>query len=238
MLNKSILLNLNIAKNDMSALLGLTITCMVLYVVCASALLFPALLFLLAALILYFVFFIRIANKVCFRSFFDEEGIMYMTLPIPAKEMVLSKVLAVGGCMALVQIILVTGSVAGAFAAGGNAQDFITTLVTDLPAMDGTPLKMALAFALMPLQTLAACLFSASFILAVFLKIGMKKKRLVPCWIIYWAGNALLNWGLEQAMAKIAGSSLYTFISFIVYFLLLCLLVRYCVKSLEENYNG
>ena len=66
MLNKSILLNLQIAKSDMGTLLGITISCMVLYLVAASVLFFPALMFLLIALVLYIIFYIRIVNKICF----------------------------------------------------------------------------------------------------------------------------------------------------------------------------
>ena len=238
MLNKSILLNLQIAKSDMGTLLGITISCMVLYLIAASALFLPALMFLLVALVLYIIFYIRIVNKLFFHSFFDEEGILYMTLPISAKDMVWSKILAVAGYTTLIQLLLLAGIVGGAFTAGVNAGDLLYTLSSSIPSLDGTPVETALALGLLPLHTLAAALFSSSFLLAVFLKVAMKRKKLLPCWIIYWIVNGLLNLGVEQISGDGTASLGAMIISILVYMMIFALCARYCVKCLEERYNG
>lgn len=241
MLNKAILLNLHIAQGDMRTLLGLSITALVLMFAGMAGMFFLSIFLVPIILICYFIFYIRIANKVFFHSFFDDAGAMYMTLPIPAKDMVLGKVLAVSGYMTLIQLLLLAGVIAEMVIFKGSNYDLLTALTGDMELLTGTPAEVASVFGLFPVSAFTSCLFSSSFLLAFFLNLGMKKKKLLTCWIAYGVVNGVLGSGLDQ-LAKLFedvsfGSAINTCISSVVYLSITVVLIRYCVKQLEEKYD-
>lgn len=241
MLNKSILLNLRIAKNDMATFLGLCITYIVLTLASLGGMFFLSFLLLPVGLVCYIVFYIRIANKVFFTSFFDDEGAMYMTLPISARDMVLGKVLAVSGFMTTILILLMTGLLAALFLTQGNSYDLLTALTEEMTLLEGSAPELALAFGLYPINTFSASLFCSSCLLAIFLKVGMKKKSRILCWVAYVIIFGIVNLGLDQiatVMGNLSfGSVISTLLSTVFYFGAAGLLIRYSVKNLEERYN-
>jgi len=244
MLNKSILLNLGIAKDDMVTLLGLSVSFMVLALFGVAIEFLPAILLLFIGLICYIVFYVRVVNKVFFRSFFEEEGTMYMTLPISAENMVWGKALAVSGYFTVVQLVLLTGMIAGLFIIGWKLgftiEDLQASVFNELLSLGGTPVEMALTFGLMPLSIFAVSFFSASFILAIFLKFGMKKIKLLPCWLIYFLIFGIVSTILDQVIIGLLVESIFDFAVSAAAAVLIHLaagwfLVRYCIKQLKRG---
>jgi len=240
MLNKSVLLNLRIAKSDMSTFLGLCITFLVLMLAGMGGMFFLPVFVVLIALVCYIVFYIRIANKVFFTSFFDNESTMYMTLPISAKDMVLGKVLAVSGYMTLIYLLLLVVLYAELILMQGNHYDLLTSLTGDMTLVEGTPAELAMVSGLFPVSAFSASLFNSSFLLAIFLKMGMKKQKLFTSWIVYGIVRTGLNSLLEQIgklFREIAfGAAIETLLSTLVYFAAAWFLIQYCTKNLEEKY--
>ena len=105
MLNKSILLNLRMAKNDMGILMGVLICFLVLLLIGINSFAFPVMGCLSIYLIARIVIYIRVVNKVFFQGFIEQEGTMYMTLPIPARDMILGIMLTVSGCFFLIDML-------------------------------------------------------------------------------------------------------------------------------------
>ena len=241
MLNKSILLNLHIAKNDMGALFGVCVTCLVLTLMGLGGMFFLWLLLLPVLLVCNIIFYVRIVNKVFFRSFFDEEGTMYMTLPVSAKDMVLGKILAVTGYMTFIQIVLLGGMITALAVFGEDVTGLVSTLAEDFLLTKGTPAEMAVFLGILPLSIFLTTLFSSSFLLTVFLKMGMRKTKLLVCWIIYGVTYTALTFVLGQAGKLFEGISFGTAIDSClgsaVYLVISVVLIRYCVKQLEEKYS-
>ena len=241
MLNKAILLNLRIGKKDMDAGLGVILAMMFLYLVTANSLFFPSTIFLLIAVIVYQVFYIKVVNKVCFSSFFDDEGIMYMTLPIPAKTMILGKIFAVSFFETMASFLLLGGIILALFLTGVSFDAFMTAFAVNLPSLQGGQMETTIAFGLIPLSVFVASVFSSALVLTIFLKFGMKKKKLLPCWIVYFLLHGAFNLAIEQ-MEKLLedvtfGIVINDCMSLVIYLLLSVLLVRYCVKCLSERYD-
>lgn len=242
MLNKSILLNLRMIKSDMGTAVGLMIICAVLYMFASGSIFFPGgTVVLLATLLVYIIFYIRVVNKICFRSFFDDEGSMYMTLPISAKETVLGKVLTIAGFSTFMQVLLIAGMMLFLFFTGVSTDSLLSSLAADLPPLDESRLETSIAFGLMPISVFASCLFSATLILTVFLKLGLQKKKLLPCWIIYFIISKAVIFVIEQ-IGKLfddisLGIVLDEMIGILFYLVITSLLVKYCVKNLEERYD-
>lgn len=241
MLNKSILLNLRIAKSDMSTLLGLTVTALVLLMAGMGGMFFLSLFIIPVILICYIIFDIRISNKIFFHSFFDDEGTMYMTLPIPARDVVLGKVLAVAGYMTLMQALLIMGMLAIIVVFKGSNYDLLTTLTRDITLLEGSPAEVAVVFGMYPVSTFISCLFSSAFLLAIFLKVGMKKKNLLFCWAVYGVVWGILNSGLEQIGKQFGeltfGSAIDALVHSVIYLAAALFLIRYSIRVLEEKYN-
>lgn len=241
MLNKSILLNLNMVKQDMGTLAGVLICFLVILLIGINSFAFPALGCLAIYLVVRLVMFIRIINKVFFYSFFDQEGTMYMTLPIPAKDMVLGKILATSGYFFLIDIFFIIGSFLIVLITGGNAQDFLTSLSGDLPSLEGSPLELTLAFGLLPFSVFADTVTFSALTLSIFLKFGLQKKKLVLCWIIYGIVQVVLSFLLEQASELLStisfGAAIDSGVEIIFYLGLTYVLVRYCINCLEKNYQ-
>jgi len=241
MLNKAILLNLNIAKNDMSIVLWLLIIFLFIFVASLNSIFFPGIWLLLIALIIYSVFYIRIINKVFFTSFFDDEGMMYMTLPIPAKDMILGKILAVSGFSTVVQLVFYGGITGSIMLSEMNTDILMTTLSNELPSLTGTQIETSIVFALLPVATFVSSLFSSAFILAIFLRFGLQKKKLLPCWIMYLMIVTILNLGLEQLGKFLENITLGvvvdSLIQILIYLAFTFFLVKFSVKNLEERYD-
>lgn len=241
MLNKSILLNLNMVKNDMATLIGVLITVLVLLLIGMNSFTFPAVGCLSIFFVTRLVMFIRINNKVFFYSFFDQEGTMYMTLPISAKNMVLGKILSTSGYFFLIDILFIIGTFSVILITGGEADELLDSLAGNLPSLAGSKIELALAFGLLPLSTLASSICLSTLMLSVFLKFGLQKKKLVLCWIIYGVISATLSYLFEQTsemLSKISfGAVIDSSIEIIGYFGIAYLLLRYCVKCLEKNYQ-
>lgn len=231
MLNKSILLNLNLAKNDMSAAIYISIVFIVIYFIAANSFV-PTSLFLLVAIVFYAVFFVRVLNKVFFTSFFGDEGMMYMTLPLSAKDTVLGKVLAVAGFLTMSQFVLFGGIILAMFLIGLDLNDFMATTVSDTSAVE-----TAFAFGLVPIVVFCSSLFTSAFMLAIFLRFGLQKKKLLPCWIIYLVMMTILGQLekiLEDVTFRVVVDSL---VGIIIYLGVTFLLIKYSIKNLEERYN-
>lgn len=241
MLNKAILLNLNIAKNDMSIVLWLLIIFLFIFVASLSSIFSPGIWLLLIALVIYSVFYIRIINKVFFTSFFDDEGMMYMTLPIPAKDMIIGKILAVSGFSTVVQLVFYGGITGAIMLSEMNTDILMTALSNELPSLTGTQIETSIVFALLPVATFVSSLFSSAFILAIFLRFGLHKKKLLPCWIMYLMIVAILNLGLEQLGKFLENITLGvvvdSLIQILIYLAFTFLLVKFSVKNLEERYD-
>lgn len=241
MLNKSILLNIRIAKNDMGTAIGLLLLDFVLYLIASNSIFFFSGWLILAALIIYSIFFIRVVNRVFFRSFFDDEGMLYMTLPLSAQQTVLGKILAVAGFATMMEFLILGSLMIILFFSGASVDSLLNALSAELPSLNGTKLEVSIVFGLIPLSTFTGSLFSASFILAVFLKFGLQKKKLLPCWIIYLVISTLINFGLEQVGKLFEGITLGVVIKYVIeiifYLGVTYLLIKYSVKNLEERYD-
>lgn len=241
MLNKSVLLNLRIAKSDMSTFLGLSIVFLVLMLIGMRSMFLMPTFVVLIALVCYIVFYIRIVNKVFFTSFFDDEGTMYMTLPIPAKDVVMGKVLAVSCYITLIYLLLMVGLYAELILTQGNHYDLLTSLTGDMTLIEGSPAELAMVFGLFPISTFASSLFNSSFILAIFLKMGMKKQKLLTSWIVYGVVRTVLSSILEQVgklFGEMAfGSAIETLLSTAVYLAAAWFFMQYCIRQLEEKYS-
>jgi len=110
-----------------------------------------------------------------------------------------------------------------------------------LPSLTGTQIETSIVFALLPVATFVSSLFSSAFILAIFLRFGLQKKKLLPCWIMYLMIVTILNLGLEQLGKFLENITLGvvvdSLIQILIYLAFTFFLVKFSVKNLEERYD-
>lgn len=225
----------------MGTLAGVLIAFLVLLLIGINSFAFPILGCFSIYLVARFVINIRIINKVYFYSFFDQEGTMYMTLPISAKDMVLGKILSTSGYFFLIDILFILGTFSVVFITVGDANKLLDSLADNLPSLAGSKIELALAFGLLPLSTFASSICLSTIMLSIFLKSGLQKKKLVLCWIIYGVISSALSYLFEQSseiLSKISfGAVIDSSIEITVYLGVTYLLLRYCVNCLEKKYQ-
>lgn len=241
MLNKSILLNLRMAKNDMGILMGVLICFLVLLLIGINSFAFPVMGCLSIYLIARIVIYIRVINKVFFQGFFEQEGTMYMTLPIPARDMILGKMLTVSGCFFLIDMLYIISTFSVILLTGGDADALLTSMANNLPSLEGSRMELALAFGLLPLWSFASTLASSGLLLSIFLKFGLQKKKLFFCWIVYGIVLGLLSFLLDQfsgILEKLSfGAAIDSVLEIAIYLGLAYALMQYCINCLEKKFQ-
>jgi len=155
--------------------------------------------------------------------------------------MILGKILAVSGFSTVVQLVFYGGITGSIMLSEMNTDILMTTLSNELPSLTGTQIETSIVFALLPVATFVSSLFSSAFILAIFLRFGLQKKKLLPCWIMYLMIVTILNLGLEQLGKFLENITLGvvvdSLIQILIYLAFTFFLVKFSVKNLEERYD-
>jgi len=240
MLNKAILLNIQIGSKQMGTALGLAIIESFFLCFFSNTMMLTGSLYIFCygVVILYSI---KGINRVFYTSFFDDDGTLYMTLPVPAKDMILGKLFTVAGFLFIQGILFHLALMLPLTLGSPNAETALSNLSLFVEPSGYTTSEITLAFTMYPpIQFIEIC-FQCSILLTTFITLGARKKRLLLCWIaavflllLFGAGDVLISKLFADAtygtvLAKILCSVVYIFISWIC--------VKKSIRDLEEKLN-
>lgn len=240
MLNQAILLNMNIGKKEMGTAIGLYILLAVWYIFFNNTLYFTAPLFLIG-FVACSVYEIKAINKVFYTSFFDDEGALYMALPLSAKDMVMGKSIIISTFLWIGSWLVYLGMFLAVVFAGTNLSAIIENLSLFMPTLGQSSLETAITFALFPLYSFIECFFHSILLLTIFITLGLKKWKLFFCWLgaiaLFLPIGLCVEFFNKQLEAVAYGSAIVEVITGAVYLIVSYYAVKKCVQALEERYD-
>lgn len=240
MLNKSILLNIQIGGKTMSTALGLCILESFILCFFSNTLFQSGWLYIICSIAM-FVYSIKSINKVFYTSLFDDEGALYMSLPVSAKDMMLGKALTIAGFL-FIELMVFSLALALPLTIGApNAETALSNLSDFVQPSGNSTGEVVVAFAMYPLVQFIEIAFQSVILLSTFVTLGTKKKKLLLCWIVailllfaFGAGDLLL----AKLCANLTyGTTLAKILSSLAYILIGRVAIKKSIRCLEQHYQ-
>lgn len=249
MLNKSILLNFTIAKNEFAgAIITALAGCLLGSLLSAFSGISPAPgIGLITGGTLISLFLIFKAMHLIFnKSLFDEGGGFFMTLPLSPGQIVLGKIIAVTVVTLLVGVLITITSMLPVMLSEdsrGIALEAMTTLLVSKEALaSASPESAALLMAIIPLNITVQQFSSCGLFFAAALLCNLKKPGKVSAlpWVIYFPASSLFSMLIEKTgnlLFKNTGGLPFSVTSTLIYLMLSILFVFICCRILNHRYN-
>lgn len=240
MLNKSILLNIQIGGKTMSTALGLCILESFILCFFSQTLLMIGLVYILAYAAV-FVYSIKSINKVFYTSLFDDEGTFYMALPVSAKDMMLGKAFSIAGFLFIEFMLFNLALVFPLTIGAPNAETALSNLSDFVQPSGNSTGEVVVAFAMYPLVQFIEIAFQSVILLSTFVTLGTKKKKLLLCWIVailllfaFGVGDLLLA---NLCASLTYGTTLAKILSSLAYVLIGWAAIKKSIHCLEQHYQ-
>lgn len=225
----------------MSTAIGLYIVIAIYFIFFSRSLFFPVALLVLIGFVAATVLEIKAINNVFYRSFFDNEGALYMTLPFSAKNMVLGKALTISTFLLIESWILYFGLTLSALLAGTDISVILDDFSGFLPSLGESSLEAVITFALFPLSSFLENFFQSVILLTTFVTLGIKKRKLFFCWVIaivmfipFGMATLFIN---DQLEGMPYGSAIAVILCNVIYIAASYFALKKCIKGLEQRYD-
>jgi len=249
MLNKSILLNLTIGKNEFvpaiitalaGSLLGSLMAVLNFFTVV------PGTLVIAVSTIISLILVYKAMHLIFNKSLFDEGGRLFMTLPLSPMQMVLGKIIAVTAVGLLIGVLITVAALLPIILSE-DSRDIVlealpSLLVSKEALTSASPETAALLLGMVPLNITVQQFSSNGLFFAATLLCNLKKpgNASVLPWVIYFPAANLIAKLVEKAGELFfqSGDGIAASASSILIYLALSILfVFICCRILKKRYN-
>lgn len=197
MLKKAVILNMEIGRKDFTTALYCAIVFGIIGVIGMSAIV--GFFVLLIGFVVELIFVYKGLIAIFYKSFFEEDGSLYMTLPLSERDMVLGKIIAATLWAELVSLVQLVFLAAALLTINLHGFDFLYSLVKPYLESGMPPLGIGLVMSLIPLNLTILQVFTYAILcwsmlfgnLAV--PLGNRRSLTVLPWIIYFVLGFTIN---------------------------------------------
>lgn len=246
MLKKSILLNLEIGSKDFRSAFYASFALGLLGAF-TLPIFFMGLLLYLIGFIMAAAFIIKGLDQIFYKSLFEDSGMLYMSLPMPEKYVVLGKLTAAGIYLELIFLIHILTVIAGVFVINSSMTvsgfDLTYSLLKPYLELNLPPAAIGGLWALIPLKLMVyqAVVLTIMLLLILTQHIPVKSAPGKALWPVCMIGTLIFirfSYLIKEPLQKVLGS--FYLADILLIFLaagLAFILARLCCRILQKKYN-